>query len=135
VLTADLVNARRRGDQLCVQPLDAAAQLRAQAFAHALIATCAECVGKTRDELLFALASIDVGPREHRLRDALVKLIEDRCEFEIAGDGDPSAVRHDVFSRASAEVSAAAKLLRAVYQSLRASRWDCSEVSSAGLRV
>ena len=31
-----------------------------------------------------------------------MKLIEDRCDFDSAGDADPQAVRRDVFARASA---------------------------------
>ncbi len=101
MLTADLVNARRRGGELHLVSLDASARLRASALAEALIATTAAHVGRTREELVGALGAIDVGPREHRLRDGLVKLIEDRCEFDAADEADPEAVRRAVFTRAS----------------------------------
>ncbi len=101
MLTADLVSARRRGGELHLVPLDAAARLRARVLAEALVATTAACVGRPREELSVGLSAIDVGPREYRLRDGLVKLIEDRCEFDAAGDADPAAVRHDVFTLAS----------------------------------
>ncbi len=100
MLTADLVNARRRGGELHLVPLAAPVRLRATVLAEALIATTAAHVGRTRDELEGALSSIDVGTREHRLRDGLAKLIEDRCEFDAADDADPEAVRRAVFTRA-----------------------------------
>ena len=101
MLTADLVNARRRGGELCLVALDAAARQRALALAETLIAITAASVGRARDELLPALAAIDVGPREHRLRDGLTKLIEDRCQFDTSDDADPVETRRQVFSRAS----------------------------------
>jgi predicted nuclease of restriction endonuclease-like RecB superfamily len=102
VLTADLVNARRRGRELRLVPLDAGARRRALTYADALIAITAATVGRTRDELLAAMGAIDVGAREHRLRDGLAKLIEDRCAFDAGDDADPEAIRREVFSRASA---------------------------------
>ena len=102
MLTADLVNARRRGTELRLVSLDAAGRERARAIAEALVAIAAAHVGRTREELDGALAAVDVGPREHRLRDGLAKLIEDRCEFDAGDDADPEAVRREVFTRASA---------------------------------
>jgi predicted nuclease of restriction endonuclease-like RecB superfamily len=102
VLTADLVHARRKGGELCLVGLDATARLRAIALASALIATASEHVGRTRADLLLGLSEVPVGPRDHRLRDGLAKLIEDRCEFDAADDADPQAIRHEVFARASA---------------------------------
>jgi predicted nuclease of restriction endonuclease-like RecB superfamily len=101
VLTADLVNARRRGGELRLVPFDAFARASALSIAAALLSTAASCVGRTRDELLAALSEVDAGPRERRLKDGLVKLIEDRCEFDATGDLEPEEVRRDVFTRAS----------------------------------
>jgi predicted nuclease of restriction endonuclease-like RecB superfamily len=101
VLTADLVNARRRGGELCLVALDVAARQRALALAETLVSITAASVGRARDELLLALAAIEVGPREHRLRDGLVKLIEDRCQFDNSDGADPQEMRRDVFARAS----------------------------------
>ncbi|MGA7118936.1 MAG: DUF790 family protein [Polyangiaceae bacterium] len=95
------MNARRRAGELHLVALDASTRGRAIELARALIATAAEKVGRTREELEVALAAVDVGPREHRIRDGLVKLIEDRCEFDAADDVDPEAVRRAVFQRAS----------------------------------
>jgi uncharacterized protein len=102
VLTADLVNARRRGNELHLATLDAEGRTRARAIAAELLATASAHVGRAREDLQLAFASIDVGPREYRLKDGLAKLVEDRCEF-AAGEGvDAAAVRQDVFTRASA---------------------------------
>jgi predicted nuclease of restriction endonuclease-like RecB superfamily len=102
VLTADLVNARRRGAELRLVTLDAAGRERARDLAGALVAIAAAHVGRTREDLVAALTAVEAGPREHRLRDGLVKLIEDRCEFDAGGDADPEAIRREVFTRASA---------------------------------
>jgi uncharacterized protein len=102
VLTADLVNARRRGGALCIVALDPAGRRRAAALAEELVRTTSAFVGSARQELIDALEAIDVGPREHRLRDGLVKLIEDRCEFDASDAADPPGTRREVFSLASA---------------------------------
>lgn len=102
MLTADLVSARRRGGELCLVPLNEAGRARALAIAGELLATATAHAGRTRDELSAALSAIDVGPREQRLKAALAKLIEDRCEFDSSDDVVPQAVRRDVFTRASA---------------------------------
>ncbi len=102
MLTADLVNARRRGAELRLVSLDPAGRERARAIAEALVTVTAAHVGRTREDLVSALSAVEAGPREHRMRDGLVKLIEDRCEFDATGDVDPEAVRRDVFTRASA---------------------------------
>lgn len=106
MLTADLVSVRRRGGELLLVSLDDAARSRAVSLAETLIATTTACVGRAREELDVALSAIDVGAREHRLKDGLVKLIGDRCEFDAADDVDPEAVRRAVFTRAC-EVRAA----------------------------
>jgi uncharacterized protein len=102
VLTADLVNARRRGAELSLVRLDDAGRARAVALADALVSAASAHVGRTREELVAALGAIDVGPRDHRTRAALAKLIEDRCQFDANDDVDPEALRREVFTRASA---------------------------------
>ena len=102
MLTADLVNARRRGAELRLVLLDAEGRERARTIAEALVAIAEAHVGRTREELETALSVVPASPREHRLRDGLAKLIEDRCKFDAGEDADPEAVRRDVFTRASA---------------------------------
>ena len=108
MLTADLVRARRRGDELVLIGLDADARGRAQAVAEAILDEVRERVGRTRDEIDEALAAIDVEPRDERLKAGLAKLVDDRCEFEI--DAAPSTdasldaaeLRRTLFLRACA---------------------------------
>jgi predicted nuclease of restriction endonuclease-like RecB superfamily len=102
VLTVDLVNARRRGSELHLVSLDDRARTRAREIAAGLVATVAANVGRPRDDLSLALARVDVEARDCRMRDGLVKLLEDRCEFEAPGGCDPEELRRDVFTRASA---------------------------------
>ncbi|HEV3194325.1 MAG TPA: DUF790 family protein [Polyangiaceae bacterium] len=102
MLTADLVHARRKGAELCLVGLDAARRVRAHALASELVEAAKQHVGRERAELVLALSAIPVGPREHRLKDGLAKLIEDRCEFDTTGGADPQTIRHEVFARASA---------------------------------
>ena len=102
MLTADLVNARRRGDELKLVALDEAGRARAVELARTLIATVALHIGAARDDLEDALSAVDVGPREQRLRDGLAKLLLDRCEFDDNGEVDAQAVRSLVFTRACA---------------------------------
>ncbi|MCL2449541.1 MAG: DUF790 family protein, partial [Polyangiaceae bacterium] len=102
MLTVDLVQARRRGNELQLVPLDAAGNGRARDIAAALIAVTSAHLGKTRDDVEAAIGEIDVGPREVRLKDALWKLVEDRCEFESAADVAADDLRREVFTRACA---------------------------------
>ncbi|MDP9034919.1 MAG: DUF790 family protein [Myxococcota bacterium] len=106
MLTADLVNARRRGGELQIVAMDSAARARAHSLAGAFLAIASANVGRTREELGLALDAIAVGPREHRLKAGLAKLIEDRCVFDISDDFDPATIRGEVFARASAARSA-----------------------------
>jgi len=102
VLTADLVNARRRGNELHLAALDAQGRARARSLAADLVAMASSYVGRAREDLELAFASLDVGPREYRLKDGLAKLVEDRCDFAPSEGSDAAAVRRDVFTRASA---------------------------------
>lgn len=102
MLTADLVSVRRRGNELQLVPLDAAARDRARSIAEVLIAMAEAHVGRSRDELESALEAVDVGPREVRLKGALVKLALDRCEFSSGDDRAADAIRHEVFAHACA---------------------------------
>jgi predicted nuclease of restriction endonuclease-like RecB superfamily len=101
VLTADLVNARRRGNELRLVALDDAARARAVGLAGRLLAVVTAHVGRTHGELAFALDTIDVAPGEYRLKDGLAKLIEDRCDLEAPAGPEPEELRRVVFERAA----------------------------------
>ena len=97
MLTADLVNARRRGSDLVIAKLDAESRSRAVAIAAALIDRFREGVGLSRDELEAELASVEVGAREQRMKDGLAKLLDDRATWDLVNGLDPEKVRRDVF--------------------------------------
>ena len=60
MLTADLVRARRKGNELALVKLDADGRTRALATAAALLEVTREYVGRTREELEEAWATVDV---------------------------------------------------------------------------
>jgi predicted nuclease of restriction endonuclease-like RecB superfamily len=107
VLTADLVTARRRGDELRLAPSDDARRARIEALAAALLATAREQIGRSRDEVEEALretgAAAQIGaPGERRLTDAVCKLVRDRLRFEEPTAEAAVACRRDTFRRAAA---------------------------------
>lgn len=97
MLSPEHVRARRRGNELKVQALDAAGRERAVALARVLIEFAREGAGRTRDELEEAWSSVEVAPKERRLLAGLAKLVEDGCDFEASQDLDPGELRKEVF--------------------------------------
>jgi uncharacterized protein len=102
LLTADLVRARRRGDQLVLTPLDAAGRAAAHGLAATLLALAEAHVGKTRGELAEVMDAVIGGAGDRKLAAGLAKLIWDRAELAEAVAVDPEALRQDVFVRAQA---------------------------------
>jgi len=84
------------------------ARQRAVEIARALLERVRSLVGQSRDEVDAAMKAVDVGPREHRLKDGLAKLILDDCEFDSHEEVDLRSLRREVFSRASATRAALA---------------------------
>jgi predicted nuclease of restriction endonuclease-like RecB superfamily len=103
VLTADLVRARRRGDELFLVGLDAEGRGRAEWIAEAILSEAREHAGRTREELDGAIAAVDVEARDERLKAGLAKLVDDRCDFEVDDAVDASELRSALFLRACAE--------------------------------
>lgn len=102
MLTADLVDVRKKDGALVLPPLDAKKRLRVVALATEVLDAVRAAEGHPRAMLEEALETIDVGPREHRLKDGLVKLALDDARFEEP-DGEASeALRREVFERAAA---------------------------------
>ena len=101
MLTADLVRVARHGDLLTVRPLQGATRTRAVALAAAIVGLVREHVGAPRALLDEALAALEVGPRDRRLAEGLVKLALDRCDFAMTDDVDPVALRRQVFRAAA----------------------------------
>jgi predicted nuclease of restriction endonuclease-like RecB superfamily len=107
VLTADLVTARRRGDELQVPPLDADDRARVEELAGVYLEIARAHVGRSREELEGTWRAVALAPRERRLADGVLKLVNDRCVFETAAAIDPAALRAQVFLRAAAARRAA----------------------------
>ena len=97
MLTADLVRARRRGEELKLQPLDLEGKKDALELARTLIALAEAHVGKTRAELEEVVDAVVGSARDRKLAEGLAKLVWDRCELAEAVPIDPEALRHDVF--------------------------------------
>lgn len=102
MLTADLVRAFRRGDELRLRALKARDRERAVDLAGRYIELARACVGRTRGELDEALQAVPLPAREHKLGLGLRKLVMDRCQLEAQADVDPVALRQQVFARAGA---------------------------------
>jgi predicted nuclease of restriction endonuclease-like RecB superfamily len=102
VLTAELVNARRRGGQLRIVALDDAARARAAELAELFLALARDHVGRSREELEEAWDAIAVAPQDRRLADGIRKLVEDRCELDAESAHDPAELRRALFLRAAA---------------------------------
>ncbi len=101
MLTADLVQAQRRGNELVLRRLSAKQRARAEELAEMLLGLAQSHVGRTREELHEAWGRVDSLARERRLVDGLRKLIEDGCEFSAPEEVDPVELRRRLFSRAS----------------------------------
>lgn len=120
MLTADLVGARRRGDELRLAPTDDARRARIAALAAALTARARGEVGRTRDEVdealretaaaLEASEASDVSPAgqaskaggDRRLSAAVGKLVKDGLRFEESAAGAATELRRNLFRSAAA---------------------------------
>ena len=102
MLTADLVRARRRGDELKLTPLDAKGRATALELAGTLLGLAEAHLGKTRGELEEVMEAVIGGAADRKLAAGLAKLIWDRTVLAEAVAIDPEALRHDVFARAQA---------------------------------
>src|SRR6185295_15496782 len=106
MLTADLVRATRRGDQLHVQAIAGKQRQRAEELAASYLDIAQAQCGGTQHELDTAWAEVHVEPREVKLAAGLRKLIEDACEFETQAAIEPPVLRSQVFLAAAAARSA-----------------------------
>ena len=100
MLTAELVNARRRGAELVLAKMNDETRALAEGIARLLVDLFRTSVGATRDDVDAALAAVEVPQRHQRLKDGLAKLLDDRADWNVVGDLDPERVRREVFRRA-----------------------------------
>jgi uncharacterized protein len=104
MLTADLVDVRRKGTELTLRPLDARAFEEAFVVARALLDATRDLVGARREEVALAWEAAggeDGGPAKRKIVLGLRKLVEDGCTFEAETPVDPVAMRRSLFLRAA----------------------------------
>jgi predicted nuclease of restriction endonuclease-like RecB superfamily len=102
VLTADLVNARRRGTELLVAKLSEASRATAHELATALLALYRHGIGESRQAVDVAVSEVAVEARAERLKAGLVKLLEDRCDWGAETTLEPSVMREQTFLASAA---------------------------------
>ncbi|HSO35639.1 MAG TPA: DUF790 family protein [Labilithrix sp.] len=101
MLTADHVDARKKGDQLVLRRLDARDLGEAQELASAYLEAATAHVGRAQAELAEAWQAIETNARQRRLAAGLRKLVEDGCVFDEESALDPVAIRRAIFLRAT----------------------------------
>jgi len=102
VLTGDLVRWKRQKDQVQVRPIDAKARPRLLEVAEGLIQAVEISVNETREALQEAFSAVPVGHADQRVAAGLLKLLTDRCSFEVEVSQPPPVLRAEVFARATA---------------------------------
>ena len=102
MLTADLVEVRRRGNDLSLRPLAEPERERGLALAEIYLGLVKAHLGRPRAELLEACRAVPAAAREKRLAAGLMKLCLDRCEFEAASPAPPEELRAELFTLAAA---------------------------------
>lgn len=103
MLTADLVDARRKNGELVLRRLDREGRADALALAASLLDAAHALVGRRREELEEAwdAATSDAAGKRFKLAAGLRKLITDGCSFEAETDVDPVEIRRVLFTHAS----------------------------------
>jgi len=82
MLTADHVDARRKGGELVLSRLDARALSEAHQLAEAYLEAARAHVGRTREELTEAWKEIGTRAKKRRLAAGIEKLVDDACTFD-----------------------------------------------------
>ena len=105
MLTADLVTARRRGDELRLAPTDDVRRERIATLAAALTARAREEIGSLRDDVEEALRQTATALAEggdRRLAAAVGKLVRDGLRFEETAGETATELRRELFTQAAA---------------------------------
>ncbi|HEX5708210.1 MAG TPA: DUF790 family protein [Pyrinomonadaceae bacterium] len=101
MLTADLALSFRRGDQIKPRLLDAR-DARRLAEAADLIAIFREHAGRARRELDESLQEYVGTGTNYRVLRGMIKLLNDRCEFDAEQEVEPQEIRRALFTAARA---------------------------------
>ncbi len=102
MLTAELVPARRRGDELLLPKTSKARRERILALGEEVLGLLGAMQGECRDDVAAELDAIDVAPRVIKLLRGLAKLALDACRFEAEEGDDPVALRDALFAASTA---------------------------------
>ena len=102
MLTADLVDARKKDGELILRPLDADGRASALSLAAAFLDAAHDLVGRPREEIDEAWsAAAEADAKRFKLALGLKKLVLDGCVFEAETDIDPAELRRVLFTEAS----------------------------------
>lgn len=101
MLTAELVEVRRRGDELLLVAFSDERRALAEQLAAALYRTARASIGESREGVEAALATIEGPAKVRRLLLGLRKILEDHSTWEGEAALDPLVVRRAVFERAA----------------------------------
>ncbi|MCK5687779.1 DUF790 family protein [Myxococcota bacterium] len=107
MLTVDLVQARRRGDRLFLRKMNQDVQDRALIIAKAYIDIAQSNIDQSKSNFTKKCATVETDARDMKLAGGLLKLVSDRCTFEMSSNLDPSELRERVFQEASRQRKAA----------------------------
>jgi predicted nuclease of restriction endonuclease-like RecB superfamily len=102
VLTADLVEGRRRGDQLHLIAFEGERRALAEQLSEALLSRMREGIGTSREEVEAQLTAVDAPARARKLVLGLRKILDDHAMWEGAAAIDPVALRSELFAQAAA---------------------------------
>jgi predicted nuclease of restriction endonuclease-like RecB superfamily len=102
VLTADLVEGRRRGDQLQLIAFEGERRALAERLSAELLARMRGGIGASREEVEARLGAVDAPARARKLVLGLRKILDDHAVWEGAMAIDPIALRQELFARAAA---------------------------------
>jgi uncharacterized protein len=97
VLTADLVRARPRGDQLILKPLSDKQRTDAVTLAAEFIERLERGIGRPRKDVLMELDDVPVSVRMRIVGAGLRKLLDDRSSWEPEDGPSPLELRELVF--------------------------------------
>ena len=101
MLTSDLIRVRRRDGKLQPQYLSAAARERLIPAVEALIEILQQSIGQRRGDLVQQLDRVEAKPTDRVIVRGLRKLLLDRCELGLPSEGDPPALRAELWRQAS----------------------------------
>jgi predicted nuclease of restriction endonuclease-like RecB superfamily len=102
MLSPEHVRVRQKGGELRLLGFERGLEERVVALAREVLEIAREYVGRAREDVVRAWLAIEHAPRERRILNGLMKLVEDGSEFEMPEGVDPPALRSAIFLEAAA---------------------------------